>query len=239
MQNRIPFIFNPSSGSGFQESVLQYADDLIILGSKSKEDSLQIVDCFIQQGVSKVILSGGDGTLNSAINQLVGTETALGICPTGTMNVFARELGIPTTDLNQAFEIIREGHTVEVDVFRLNGAPFIQMAGIGYDAHLIEETSSQSKGYQAVLDLTLKLIADESKVTSQLSDKITYVQSSSLTITSDTELPYELDGEYIGRAKQFTIEKDPKKLKVLAPQAKLENEWAERMSALWSLSPLR
>ncbi len=79
------------------------------------------------------------------MNGLAGSGTALGVLPTGTMNVFARELGIPFDPLEKAFEVIERGHIREVDLFLANGAPFVQMAGVGFDAMIIEETTWESK----------------------------------------------------------------------------------------------
>jgi diacylglycerol kinase family enzyme len=54
-------------------------------------------------------------------------------------------LGIPYDNLDRAFEVILEGHVREVDLFEANGTPFVQMAGVGFDAAVIEETTWESK----------------------------------------------------------------------------------------------
>lgn len=92
-----------------------------------------------------VVAAGGDGTLNAVIEGLAGSETVLGVLPTGTMNVFARELGIPYDKLDLALEVMDEENFQEVDLFEMNGAPFVQMAGVGFDARVIEETTWKSK----------------------------------------------------------------------------------------------
>ena len=61
------------------------------------------------------------------------------------MNVFAREMGIPYDQLKDAMKVIEEGHSEEVDLFAMNGAPFVQMAGIGFDAQVIEQTTWERK----------------------------------------------------------------------------------------------
>ena len=92
-----------------------------------------------------VIAAGGDGTLNEVVSGLAGSSTVLGVLPAGTMNVFAREMGIPFDSLERAFGVIEAGFVREVDLFEANGAPFVQMAGVGFDAQVIEETTWESK----------------------------------------------------------------------------------------------
>ena len=92
-----------------------------------------------------VIAAGGDGTLNTVVRGLAGSPTALAILPTGTMNVFARELGIPFNSLADAFAVIERGFVREIDLFEANQAPFVQMAGVGFDAKVIERTTWESK----------------------------------------------------------------------------------------------
>lgn len=121
------------------------AAGLALYATRSAEEAEALSRRFAEQGEDIVIAAGGDGTLNAVVKGLAGTTTALGVLPTGTMNVFARELGIPYDHLDRAFEVILEGHVREVDLFEANGTPFVQMAGVGFDAAVIEETTWESK----------------------------------------------------------------------------------------------
>ena len=100
---------------------------------------------FAAAGEPVVIAAGGDGTLNEVVNGLAGSRTVLGVLPAGTMNVFAREMGIPFDSLKRAFQVIERGFIQDVDLFEANGAPFVQMAGVGFDAMVIEETTWEAK----------------------------------------------------------------------------------------------
>ena len=82
-----------------------------------------------------VIAAGGDGTLHAVANGLVGTKSALGIIATGTMNNIARSLHI-SEDIAQACDIIAHGETCQIDVGRINGTIFLEVAGIGLEAAL-------------------------------------------------------------------------------------------------------
>ena len=111
-----------------------------------------------------VVAAGGDGTLNAVVQGLTGTGTALGVLPAGTMNVFARELGLPHGSLKKSLEVLQAGFIKEVDLFEANGRPFMQMAGIGFDAQVIEETTWEQKkilGPMAYIMTAMKVLGDK------------------------------------------------------------------------------
>src|SRR3982750_3664294 len=93
-------------------------------------------------GISEIIVSGGDGTINEAVQGLVGTSARLGILPTGTGNVLARELKIPL-NMKQAAAVIARGRTRMIYpgcIVDDRNTPryFLLMAGIGLDASVIQ-----------------------------------------------------------------------------------------------------
>lgn len=109
------------------------------------QEATELAKRFALDGEPVVVAAGGDGTLNAVISGLAGSRTALGVMPAGTMNVFARELGIPSNSLVKALEVIDKGLIREIDLFSANDAPFVQMAGVGFDAMVIEETKWETK----------------------------------------------------------------------------------------------
>lgn len=98
----------------------------------------------VSEGFTTVVAAGGDGTINEVVNGLAGSNVALGLLPVGTMNVFATELGLPM-DVQKCWKIIEEGKTRMVDLPVANGQYFIQLAGVGLDAQVVEETSREFK----------------------------------------------------------------------------------------------
>jgi len=94
-----------------------------------------------REGFKRIVAAGGDGTINEVVNGLAGTTAALGLLPIGTVNVFATELGLPSGDLKQCWQIICHGHTRTIDLPNANGKHFVQLAGIGLDAQAVKETS--------------------------------------------------------------------------------------------------
>lgn len=146
---RYPLIFNPKARSQKCENVrrflMEHAHHFALYATNHAGEARELATRFAAQGEPVVIAAGGDGTLNEVVSGLAGTSTAIGILPVGTMNVFARELAIPCDSLERAFAIIARGSVREVDLFEANGSPFVQMAGVGFDAQVIEETTWESK----------------------------------------------------------------------------------------------
>jgi diacylglycerol kinase family enzyme len=84
----------------------------------------------VAAGVDRVLIAGGDGTVESAAAVLVGTPVALAILPGGTLNHFARDHGIPT-DPEQALAVALKGAVTTVDVGYLNDRVFINTSSVG------------------------------------------------------------------------------------------------------------
>lgn len=94
--------------------------------------------------VDAVLVGGGDGTLNAAVQGLVGTELPLGVLPLGTANNLARTLGIPP-DPAQAAAIVAAGHRRRIDLGLVNDRYFFTTASLGLSVHITEELSSDHK----------------------------------------------------------------------------------------------
>ncbi|MDA8219554.1 MAG: diacylglycerol kinase family protein, partial [Dehalococcoidales bacterium] len=97
-----------------------------------------IAERAVRDGCKLLAVAGGDGTINEAIQPLVGTDVALGLIPVGTANILARELEIPL-DPRGAAEILVAGHSRHIDVGKVSwpGRPsryFCEMVGVGFDA---------------------------------------------------------------------------------------------------------
>lgn len=96
------------------------------------------------QNVDCVVVGGGDGTLNAAAPALVETRLPLGVLPLGTANDLARTLKIPT-DLVQASDIICGGILHRIDLGRVNGHCFFNVANIGLGVHVKDHLSAELK----------------------------------------------------------------------------------------------
>jgi diacylglycerol kinase (ATP) len=107
----------------------------------------------VRAGMEMVVAAGGDGTVNDVIQALAGRTTALGVLPLGTVNVWAREMGIPL-GLAQAREVLLSGVRRRVDLGRAGSRYFLLMAGIGFDAEVARrvETSWLKRAGLKLLD---------------------------------------------------------------------------------------
>ena len=103
-----------------------------------------------RNGSTDVIVAGGDGTINEAIQGLVGTNARLGILPRGTANVLARELGLPM-NVDDAISIAAQGKSrrihfgVAIDESTNTSRHFVLMAGIGLDASVVHRVQPSLK----------------------------------------------------------------------------------------------
>lgn len=117
----------------------------------------QLAKDAVAEGFEIIVAGGGDGTVNEVLNGIGdapdGFERArLGVLPLGTVNVFAREMSIPSK-LESAWEIIRQERESKIDLpwveFGANGSRqkryFVQLAGAGLDARAIELVKWQVK----------------------------------------------------------------------------------------------
>lgn len=121
---------------------------------------IQHLDCYpddfsrliqvYQSQVDLVIVAGGDGTLNSAIEGLVKTRLPLGILPLGTANDLARTLGI-SLSVPEACRTIAEGHQRWIDLGWVNGKHFFNVASLGLSVRLTQKLTNQAKKRWGIL----------------------------------------------------------------------------------------
>ena len=84
----------------------------------------------VDRGDPLLIVGGGDGTISAAAGVLAGTKTKLGILPLGTLNHFARDLGVPMA-IEEAAALIATCRARVVDIAKVNGRVFINNSAIG------------------------------------------------------------------------------------------------------------
>lgn len=152
--SRCILIRNPASRHGLagarMEAVLQIAREagwvIDCVATEHEGHATQIARDAAANGTDVIVVAGGDGTINEAINGFAGTaaDVALAVLPGGTANVWAKETHVPKDPLD-AMRAIVHGERRRIDLGRAGDRYFLLMAGVGFDAHIIPNVSSAMK----------------------------------------------------------------------------------------------
>lgn len=112
--------------------------------AKSGAEILAAADAAVESGATLVVAGGGDGTQNAVAGKLVGRKIAMGVLPLGTLNHFARDLGIPQ-DLDAAVETVCTLHQRQVDVAEVNGKIFVNNSSLGLYPDIVHSREQQQR----------------------------------------------------------------------------------------------
>lgn len=131
-------ILNGSSGSGdctaaakrVAEIFAAVGRDARITVAKSGDEIRAAAEHAVKAGGDAIVAGGGDGTINTVAAVVVGTALPLGVLPLGTLNHFAKDLGIPLT-LDEAAQVVLDGTVCQVDVGEINGRIFLNNSSLG------------------------------------------------------------------------------------------------------------
>jgi diacylglycerol kinase (ATP) len=147
MPNRTLAIINPATGSMplrrirqlLQNQARKSGIDLEYMETDHAGHATEIVKARHTE-FDSVIAIGGDGTVSEVAAGAIGTDLVIGIVPTGSTNMVAKELGIPRL-LSQAVRVaLTSSNMITMDVAKTNDQTFIHMAGAGFDAAIMRET---------------------------------------------------------------------------------------------------
>jgi diacylglycerol kinase (ATP) len=156
----VAFAANPLAGAGRGRAAAAAALPVLaaeldvedVTGQDARGTAAALADA-VRAGVDAVVVSGGDGTVNLAVNAVAGTDTALGVVPAGTGNDIARELGLPLHPIAAARALtgaLLRGERRRVDAVRCRLTPSGQVrwfAGVlaaGFDAVVNERANRWS-----------------------------------------------------------------------------------------------
>lgn len=166
MKRKALFIINPISGGkkkdGVPELIEKYLDketlNYVVVFSDGVSHARQIA----REAVNKfnlIVAVGGDGTINEVASAIVGSDTTLGIIPYGSGNGLSRFLGI-SMDAAKAIKTLNTENIEVIDSAKLNGTPFFNMAGVGFDAHISELFShGKKRGFFTYLKSSIQEVA--------------------------------------------------------------------------------
>ena len=159
---------------------------------------------------TRVVVAGGDGTINAALPALAGSRFPLAILPVGSVNVLARELGLPRR-LEAAIDVAVTGALREIDLGTANGRPFVLMAGLGFDAAVVKSVAPAVKnlvGSFAYIARGLRVLAD-------------YSPSRFLIETASERIDTEAWLAVVANASLYTYRWR------LAPEARIDDGWLD------------
>lgn len=120
---------------GLDPLILHTGNGAILKKQLAAEDPAQ--DAIVAAG-------GGDGTVSAVAAELAGTDRTLGVLPLGTLNHFAKDLGIPL-DLETAVQTLAHGRVSAVDVGEVNGRVFINNSGLGIYPQIVSQREADQK----------------------------------------------------------------------------------------------
>ncbi|MBU0490647.1 MAG: diacylglycerol kinase family lipid kinase [Chloroflexi bacterium] len=186
-------IINPRAGRWVLKSWLDEAIDMLRAAGWSvtpqaterPRHATDLARTAADRGYEAVVAVGGDGTLNEVVNGAVGTPVAVGVLPVGTVNVWAREVGIPLVNVWQhlrgAARVLLNGQVQPIDVGHAAvatgaGRHFILLAGVGLDAQVAAQAAHSPDWARAMQPLEF--------VPPALTSALTF-QGERLTITID------------------------------------------------------
>ena len=141
MSGGVRFLVNPSSGRGTGKAhldrirVLASRHGAGLVVSRKVEDLATQARRAAEDGVERLLVAGGDGTMHHAAQGLAGTGCALGVIPLGSGNDLAGTLGIPP-DLEVAVERALKGEIRRIDLARVGETYCIGYAGVGFDSEV-------------------------------------------------------------------------------------------------------
>lgn len=146
MTSEIPVVVNAKSGpEGGDDHVARLGPAFAkhglrarVIVLKPEQDIAKTVDGLLADSTRTVVAGGGDGTINAVAARLLDRDATLGILPLGTLNHFARDLGIPF-DLDQAVGIIAAAHERTTDVGEVNERIFLNNSSMGMYPRIVSE----------------------------------------------------------------------------------------------------
>jgi diacylglycerol kinase family enzyme len=124
--------------TGFRDRGIEAQVMLLETGEQILDAASQAV----RDGASMVVAGGGDGTVSAVASRLAGTGVRLGVLPMGTLNHFAKDLGLPLA-LDAALDVIAHGRELAVDMGEVNGRLFINNSSLGLYPDIVLDRERQ------------------------------------------------------------------------------------------------
>ncbi|MET0263719.1 MAG: diacylglycerol kinase family protein [Rariglobus sp.] len=158
------FIFNPRSGHNAKNPhLLDQARAFIkkrgmnadIALTERPHHASELARRAIDEGCGLIVAIGGDGTLNEVASGVVNTPATFGLIPCGSGNGLGRHLGIHGS-FDHAFNTLIDGRERTIDTGEVNGIPFFNAMGLGFDAEIADRFNRlTTRGFKSYVRTTL------------------------------------------------------------------------------------
>lgn len=164
MERKLLYLINPISGTRGKSSLQQLITDRTtqqgisfrILPTDADGRYHHLLPLIESEGITDVIVCGGDGTVSAVAGALKGNPVRIGIIPMGSGNGLALAAGIPR-DTGKALDIIFSGKASFIDGLHINGRFSCMLCGIGLDGKVAHEFAEQDRrGLQTYIRVTMK-----------------------------------------------------------------------------------
>ena len=151
-EHPIPVIVNAGAGTGWDEERMEALAtafreagmEVDVLAARDGDDIRRHANESLQRNAAILVAGGGDGTVSSVAAIAAEHGLPLGILPLGTLNHFAKDLGIPQ-DLRDAVQAIVRGRVIEVDVAEVSGRIFINNSSLGIYPDIVRDRTRQQR----------------------------------------------------------------------------------------------
>lgn len=163
-KKKICFIINPISGVGRQKVIEKLIDEHLdrslfeyeINYTKAAQHASELAKNAALRNIDIVAAVGGDGSVNETAKGLINSASAMAIIPAGSGNGLARHLNIPL-NMKKAMQVINTGKIMPIDSMQMNDEIFVNVAGIGFDAHIGWEFAKFGKrGFSSYIKVIMR-----------------------------------------------------------------------------------
>jgi diacylglycerol kinase (ATP) len=160
---KIIYLINPISGTRGKRSVRDLITrrtkeagiEFSILPTDATGNYSFLIPLIEKEGVTDIVICGGDGTVSAVAATLKGRDTRIGIIPMGSGNGLAFAAGIPR-DATKALDIVLAGNASWIDGFSINGHFACMLCGIGFDGSVAHQFARERRrGFQTYIRVTL------------------------------------------------------------------------------------
>tara|TARA_Y100001978_G_scaffold16072_1_gene12482 strand:- start:1405 stop:2262 length:858 start_codon:yes stop_codon:yes gene_type:complete len=161
---KIRFIINPISGTGKQKNIVEIVEKYFkfenydFVYTNKKGHASELCKSAIKDNVNIIVAVGGDGTVNECAKEIINKNIALAVLPCGSGNGFAYNIGMKKKVID-AVKQLNIGEIKKIDTATLNLIPFVNISGVGFDAHIAHLFSkTKIRGFGSYIKLVLKKV---------------------------------------------------------------------------------